>query len=319
MSNSKLINSTTKTYSYKKNKKISKHFYSNEFASTNGVKLYDDKILINEGLVNYLEKFFDYGITSIVISSGYRTPSHSVAVGGSSKDAHTYGLAADIVGYVNNNKVPTEYMVCFAELIGFSGIGIINYTGSIHVDVRTKETYSSGHWFGNERTGEDDISSFFTYFKLSKDDVIYKYNKKPESKKKTKKETKISITYQVWDDVYNKWLPNVIDKKDYAGIFGHDVCAVKANLSSGDIWVRVHYKGGSWLSAVKNRSDYAGLYNKPIDAITMKTNTGKTIHYRVHIRSTGKWSSWMTKYGTSSGKYAGTLGKEIDGIQIYLD
>ena len=161
------------------------------------------------------------------------------------------------------------------------------------------------------------------YLRGKMDYIVQEANKiiegKDVSKDKKKKDKAVSITYQTWDDVYNKWLPNVIDKKDYAGIFGHDVCAVKANLSSGDIWVRVHYKGGSWLSAVKNRSDYAGLYNKPIDAITMKTNTGKTIHYRVHIRSTGKWSSWMTKYGTSSGKYAGTLGKEIDGIQIYLD
>ena len=32
------------------------------------------------------------------------------------------------------------------------------------------------------------------------------------------------IKYQIWDDVKNKWLPNVVNDRDYAGIFGHDVC-----------------------------------------------------------------------------------------------
>lgn len=310
---------SVKTYKYSENKKLSTHFNAKEFASKSGSKLYDEKILIDSELITKLEKFFSYGVTSISVNSGYRTPAHSVAVGGSSKDAHTYGLAADIVGYVNGDKVPTKYMACFAELIGFNGIGIINDNGAVHVDVRTKETYSNGHWFGNEKTGENKISSFFTYYKLSKDDAIYKYNKKPEPKKEVKKETKISITYQVWDDVKNKWLSNVTDNKTYAGVFGHDVCAFKASLSKGNITYRVHIKGGKWLPAVKNRTDYAGLYNKPIDAITMKTDTGKKIYYRVHLRKSGKWLSYVNGYSTSNSKnYAGSLGKEIDAIQIYI-
>ena len=129
---------------------------------------------------------------------------------------------------------------------------------------------------------------------------------------------KIDITYQVWDDVKNVWLPNVTNVEDYAGIFGHDVCAVFANLSSGNVIYRVHYKGGKWLPEVANRSDYAGLFNKPIDGLMMRTDTGKTIHYRVHLRRTGKWLPWVTGYSTadSNNGYAGILGQEIDGIQI---
>ena len=81
---------------------------------------------------------------------------------------------------------------------------------------------------------------------------------------------------------------------------------------------RVHVKGGKWLPAVKNNSDYAGIYNQPIDAITIKTDTGKKIQYRVHYRRTGKWSAYVSAYGTSKNKYAGKLGQEIDAIQIYL-
>jgi peptidoglycan hydrolase-like protein with peptidoglycan-binding domain len=130
----------------------------------------------------------------------------------------------------------------------------------------------------------------------------------------------ITVTYRVWDDVKNAWLPVVQDKTDYAGNFGHDICAIYADLSYGDIWYQAHTKGGKWLGEVKNLEDYAGIYNKPIDAIRMKTNTGKTIHYRVHLRKQKRWLSWVTGYNINDAKngYAGILGQEIDAIQIYV-
>lgn len=130
--------------------------------------------------------------------------------------------------------------------------------------------------------------------------------------------TKIDVIYQIWDDVKNTWLPNVKNMEDYAGLFGHDVCCVFANLSQGNITYAVHYKGGKWLPEVVNRSDYAGLYNKPIDGLMMKTDTGKTIRYRVHLRRRNAWLPWVTGYNVkdSDNGYAGILGQEIDGIQI---
>ncbi len=132
---------------------------------------------------------------------------------------------------------------------------------------------------------------------------------------------RISVTYQVYDDVRKAWLPNVVDTQDYAGIFGHDVDCVYANLSSGNIYYKVHVKGGSWLPEVKNRTDYAGIKNKPIDAIMFRTDTGKTIHYRVHLRRSNRWLPWVTGYNAndSVNGYAGIIGQEIDAIQIYLD
>lgn len=130
--------------------------------------------------------------------------------------------------------------------------------------------------------------------------------------------SKPDVTYQVWDDVKNKWLPNVKNDEDYAGIFKHDVCAVFANLSKGNIIYKVHYKGGKWLPEVKNRTDYAGLFNKPIDGLMMKTDTGAKIYYRVHLRRKNKWLSWISGYSEKDSKngYAGILGQEIDAIQI---
>lgn len=140
------------------------------------------------------------------------------------------------------------------------------------------------------------------------------YNNEPV---KTKE---ISVTYQTWDDIKNAWLPNVQDINDYAGIFGHDVCAVYANLSSGNIIYAVHTKGGKWLPEVINRNDYAGLFNKPIDGLMMKTDTDKTIHYAVHLRRSNRWLPYVTGYNANdkNNGYAGILGQEIDAIKIYL-
>lgn len=130
--------------------------------------------------------------------------------------------------------------------------------------------------------------------------------------------SKPDVTYQVWDDIQNEWLPNVKNDSDYAGNFGHDVCGVFANLSRGNIFYKVHYKGGKWLPEVKNRTDYAGLYNKPIDGLMMKTDTGVKMYYRVHLRRSKKWLPWVTGYSENDAKngYAGILGHEIDAIQI---
>ena len=136
----------------------------------------------------------------------------------------------------------------------------------------------------------------------------------------TPQPTKVDVFYQIWDDIKNTWLPNVKNTEDYAGIFGHDVCAVFANLSQGNITYAVHYKGGRWLPEVTSRSDYAGIYNRPIDGIMMKTDTGRTVRYRVHLRRKNKWLPWVTGYNAkdSNNGYAGILGQEIDGIQIEL-
>lgn len=125
------------------------------------------------------------------------------------------------------------------------------------------------------------------------------------------------VTYQVWEDIKNRWLPNVINDTDYAGIYGSDVCCVYANANKGNVYYKVHYKGGKWLSEVKNRSDYAGLYNKPIDGFMIKSDT-KQLQYRVHLRRKNKWLPWVTGYNINekNNGYAGIIGQEIDAIQI---
>jgi len=131
----------------------------------------------------------------------------------------------------------------------------------------------------------------------------------------------ITVTFQVYDSNRRAWLPNVKNTNSansWAGILGHPISAVYASLSSGNIYYKVHSKGGYWYPEVKNRSDYAGVYNKNIDGISMRTDTGKTIYYRVHVVG-GGWYPFVTGYNTNaSGGWAGKYGNIIDGLQIYI-
>jgi hypothetical protein len=131
----------------------------------------------------------------------------------------------------------------------------------------------------------------------------------------------ISVIYQVYDNVYKKWLPNVTDLTDYAGIYGNNIGGVYANLSSGNIFYCVHTKGGGWLPEVKNRSDYAGIFGKNIDGLMMRTDTGEVIHYAVHLKRKNKWLPFVTGYNRNDANngYAGILGQEIDGIRVYVN
>ncbi len=74
------------------------------------------------------------------------------------------------------------------------------------------------------------------------------------------------------------------------------------------------------MPEVVNRNDFAGIKNKPIDGLMMKTDTGKKIKYRVHLRRKAQWLPWVTGYSSKdhNNGYAGIIGQEIDAIQIEL-
>ena len=160
-------------------------------------------------------------------------------------------------------------------------------------------------------------------------DVLIKKGKltKTDSQVQTPTEVKpqdneqISVYYQVWDSRQKRWLPQVRDLEDYAGIYGHDICALYASLSRGNIIYKIHYKNGVWLPEVKNRQDYAGLYNKSADGLMMKTDTGKRLKYAVHLRRTEKWLPFVDGYDENDSEYgyAGIIGQEIDAVKIFLE
>ena len=145
-----------KTQKYDQRVQLSDHFGSHEFKCKCG-KAHDYKV--DEALITRLEALYDeLGCSSIVITSGFRCPKHSVSVGGYANDGHTKGIAADVNCYVGGELANPYDVAAAAERVGFSGIGLMS--SNCHVDVRTKENYRNDHWFGNEVTGDDNIKTF---------------------------------------------------------------------------------------------------------------------------------------------------------------
>lgn len=136
--------------------KITEHFDRDEFKCKCGC----NQNYISKDLVEKLETLHRaMSAHSIVITSGYRCPKHSVAVGGSSTDAHTVGIAADCIVY-KERGIPydVETVAEYAERLGFTGIGLMN--GAIHLDIRNSSNYKNSHWYGDERTGNNNIATF---------------------------------------------------------------------------------------------------------------------------------------------------------------
>lgn len=145
------------TYNYNDKKQLSQHFNVQEFKCKCG-KAHD--IIIDNTLVDRLERLYKIADCSrIIITSGYRCPTHSRNVGGSASDAHTVGIAADIMCYDKQGKLINPWLVAaYAEQAGFSGIGVMST--ALHVDVRNSSNYKNSHWFGDETTGNNNIKTF---------------------------------------------------------------------------------------------------------------------------------------------------------------
>jgi len=145
------------TYNYNDKKQISQHFNVQEFKCKCG-KAHDT--IIDNALVDRLERLYKIADCSrITITSGYRCPTHSRNVGGSASDAHTVGIAADIMCYDKQGKLINPWLAAAcAEQAGFSGIGVMST--ALHVDVRNSSNYKNPHWFGDETTGNNNIKTF---------------------------------------------------------------------------------------------------------------------------------------------------------------
>lgn len=298
-----------KTVKYTKDIQLSPHFWLHEFKCKTS-----DIIKYCEETIAKLEKIFDTcpNVGKGEVESGYRTPEYSPTVGGTKDDGHVVGIAVDVTWYdKNGNIIAPKYIACIAQDLGFTGIGIMK--NSIHLDTRTTKNYKNGKWWGDETNGKSNITNFYTYCGLTREEVNNVLGRKD----------KIDVVYQVWDNVRKAWLPKVKNVEDYAGIFGHNISAVFAELSEGDIFYKVHTKGllGKWLPEVKNRVDYAGILNKPIDAVMFRTNTGKKIWYSVHLKKEKRWLPYVCQYDEKDKAcgFAGLYGKEIDAIRMYVE
>lgn len=135
---------------------VTKNFNKSEFKCKCGCGIN----LTPNSFIQEIQKIVDYiGGDYCIITSGTRCKKHDIAVGGNGKGMHTTGLAADIQISKNGIYFTSADIAEVAERLNFSGIGLIDAI-SCHVDNRTKLIYANDHWYGDERTGNDNIKTF---------------------------------------------------------------------------------------------------------------------------------------------------------------
>lgn len=149
-----------KTYSYSDSTQLSAHFNAKEFRCKCGK---EHAFSISNELVDKLEKLYAaLNCSKIIVTSGYRCPTHDKNVGGSGTGQHTLGNAADICCYGQDGQPISSKIVCQkAQDIDFTGIANITaayiYT---HVDVRP-----NGKWYGDEVHSNGSVTDdFYKYF-----------------------------------------------------------------------------------------------------------------------------------------------------------
>lgn len=125
--------------------KISRNFRVREFQCKDGT----DKVLIDDKLIELLQKIRDHFATPVTITSAYRTEAHNKKVGGSKYSKHMAGQAADI----KVEGVSPKQVAQYAQRIGVNGIGL--YNTFVHVDTRAVK-----YWWDCRNSSERQVTSF---------------------------------------------------------------------------------------------------------------------------------------------------------------
>lgn len=120
------------------------------------------QLLIDENLVKKLQQLRDIYGTGIIITSGYRCPTHNARVGGSNQSLHKDGKAADFImaGRHNAFQVFTEACKIFGR------VGLYQSTNNpmsayIHVDIGEKGTW----WLSYPISSGGKIKRVYAYYK----------------------------------------------------------------------------------------------------------------------------------------------------------
>lgn len=138
--------------------KLSEHFSDTEFRCECGC---GKKYTVPADLVNKLETLYSlldklYGVSKIIITSGFRCIDYGVKNGFCTRekpDGHCKNIAVDFKVYDKQNKTYNPELIAMGcEVVGFSGIGIMNT--AVHADIRNSNNYYNSKWFGDERSGK---------------------------------------------------------------------------------------------------------------------------------------------------------------------
>ena len=111
---------------------MSKWFENSEFACKHCGQLPTGGM--NKDLVTVLDKLREKLGEPVVVSSGYRCPTHNRNIGGASQSYHMKGMAADI--YINSDNYSTHQLAQMALDCGADTAVAYPSQGFVHVDMR---------------------------------------------------------------------------------------------------------------------------------------------------------------------------------------
>lgn len=162
-----------RTYAYDDAIQLTEHFNSSEFrcksdnqhSGNHDYKIDDDLVEGLEALFTKIPELFGIEVSKIILTSGYRCPTHDIEVGGYGSGPHVDGYAADFIVYdKDENPVSSKMVCCAAQEIGFNGIANITdayiYT---HCDTKGRR------WYGNEVYSNSTVTDdFWSYYGLSR-------------------------------------------------------------------------------------------------------------------------------------------------------
>lgn len=163
-------------------------------------------------------------------------------------------------------------------------------------------------------------------------EAVIEESKEDDNNSKPQKEKIPDIYYRV--KAGGRWLPEVKNLEDYAGLQGKAITDIAIKASSGTLWYQVHIKGGDWLPRVTgyDTGDYDNGYagnGREIDAIRVYYNTPKNLasslgkylkaKYRVSPINSGYFAyQYDNETSGNQDGYAGEFGSSIDRLQIVL-
>ena len=182
-------------YSKGKKTKLSSNFNSTEF-DCHGKNCCKETI-VDQKLVNYLQKIREHFGKPIYISSGYRCDIHNKNVGGATGSRHAKGQAADI--YIDGVK-PAE-IAKYAESIGILGIGLYETEKDgffVHIDTRTSKSF----WYGQKQAYRSTFGGAVT---------------EPQKQEVSKVDTSAADPKKVWDFL----LKSGLNEYGAAGLIGN--------------------------------------------------------------------------------------------------
>jgi hypothetical protein len=136
-----------KTYQESDRVQLSENFDSYEFRCGLGRSCPCSTVLVDDKLVEYLQKIRDHFGKTVTITSAYRCPDYNSSVSKATSSYHTRGMAADIVV---SGVTPRE-VAKYAESIGIKGVGLYETDKDghfVHIDTRTTKSF----WYGQAQS-----------------------------------------------------------------------------------------------------------------------------------------------------------------------